>query len=160
MIQPRLIILVLALCGSRLQVHAERPIDPATMNGKLLMGYQGWFACPGDGSPPNRWVHWFRNQTPNATNVTVDFWPDISEMNADELFDTGMTLPDGTSARVYSAAKQKTVLRHLQVDEGTQSRRRVSPTVHFGAFRSGLLRIAPHATRPMIFATGFHPVFT
>ena len=84
------------------------------MNGKLLMGYQGWFACTGDGSPPNRWVHWFRNQTPNAANVTVDFWPDISELNADELFDTGMTLPDGTSARVYSAAKQKTVLRHFR----------------------------------------------
>ena len=114
MIQPRLIILVLALCGAQLQVHAERAVDPGTMNGKLLMGYQGWFACPGDGSPPNRWVHWFRNQTPNAANVTVDFWPDISELNADELFDTGMTLPDGTSARVYSAAKQKTVLRHFR----------------------------------------------
>ena len=110
----RFIILVLALAGSCLQIHAERPVDPTTMHHKLLMGYQGWFACPGDGSPPNRWVHWFRNQTPTATNVTVDFWPDVSELGADELFATGMTLSNGQPARVYSAFKQKTVVRHFK----------------------------------------------
>jgi hypothetical protein len=26
------------------------PIDATTLEGKLLMGYQGWFGCPGDGS--------------------------------------------------------------------------------------------------------------
>jgi len=36
-------------------------VDPGTMDRKLMMGYQGWFACPGDGSALNRWVHWFRN---------------------------------------------------------------------------------------------------
>ena len=51
------------------------------------MGYQGWFACPQDGSQPNRWVHWFRNQTPAATNVTVDFWPDISELREKPAID-------------------------------------------------------------------------
>lgn len=92
---------------------AER-VDPTTLNRKLLMGYQGWFTCPGDGSPPNRWVHWFRNQTATATNATVDFWPDISELDADELFATSMTLSNGTPARVYSAYKQKTVARHFR----------------------------------------------
>lgn len=92
----------------------SRVVDASTMNRKLLMGYQGWFACPGDGSQPNRWVHWFRNQTPTATNATVDFWPDIAELDADELFATGMTLPGGAPAQVYSAFKQKTVVRHFQ----------------------------------------------
>jgi hypothetical protein len=89
-------------------------VDPGTMNHKLLMGYQGWFACPNDGSEPNRWVHWFRRDDPVATNATVDFWPDVSELEAAELFPTRMTLPDGTPAKVYSAFNQKTVLRHFK----------------------------------------------
>jgi hypothetical protein len=89
-------------------------VDPSTLDRKLMMGYQGWFACPGDGAALNRWVHWFRNNTPTATNATVDFWPDIAELDADELFATGMTLPGGSPARVYSAYKQKTVVRHFR----------------------------------------------
>jgi len=114
MMRPRFIVLALALSAFCLFAHAERLIDPTTLSGKSLMGYQGWFACPSDGSLPNRWVHWFKNHTPTATNVTVDFWPDISELDADELFNTSLTLPDGTPAKVYSAAKQKTVLRHFR----------------------------------------------
>ncbi len=89
-------------------------VDRSTLNRKLLMGYQGWFACPQDGSPPNRWVHWFRSQTPVATNATVDFWPDISELDPDELFSTGMTLTNGSPAKLYSAFKRKTVIRHFK----------------------------------------------
>ncbi len=89
-------------------------VDPGTMYHKLLMGYQGWFACAGDGSPVNQWVHWFRNNNPVATNATVDFWPDTSELDADELFATSMTLSNGSPAKLYSAYKQKTVLRHFK----------------------------------------------
>jgi hypothetical protein len=89
-------------------------VDPGTLERKLMMGYQGWFACPGDGSALNRWVHWFRNNTPTATNATVDFWPDIAELDADELFATAMTLPGGGPAKVYSAYKEKTVARHFR----------------------------------------------
>ena len=89
-------------------------VDTSTLNRKMLLGYQGWFACPGDGSPVNGWVHWFRSQTPSAANATVDLWPDTSELDADELFDTAMTLSNGLPARLYGAAKQKTVLRHFK----------------------------------------------
>jgi hypothetical protein len=80
----------------------------------MLMGYQGWFACPGDGSPMNKWVHWFANQTPTATNLTVDFWPDVSEFDPDELFATSLTMSNGSPAKVYSPWKQKTVMRHFK----------------------------------------------
>jgi hypothetical protein len=90
------------------------PVDASTLSNKLMFGYQAWFACTNDGSPPNRWVHWFRSQTPVATNATIDFWPDVSELGSDELFATGMTLPSGAPARVYAAYKQKTVLRHFR----------------------------------------------
>ena len=89
-------------------------MDPTTLDRKLMTGYQGWFACPQDGSPFNQWVHWFRNNNPTATNATVDFWPDISELDADELFPTAMTLTNGSPAKVYSAFNQKTVLRHFK----------------------------------------------
>lgn len=89
-------------------------VDPSTMNGKLLMGYQGWFACPGDGSAMNSWVHWFGANTPTADNAHFDFWPDTSELDADELFSTSMTYSNGTTAKLYSAYKQKTVVRHFK----------------------------------------------
>ncbi|HWH68332.1 MAG TPA: Ig-like domain-containing protein, partial [Candidatus Sulfotelmatobacter sp.] len=89
-------------------------VDPGTLSRKLMMGYQGWFACPQDGSPLNQWVHWFRRQSPVATNVTVDFWPDISELGPDELFATSMTLSNGPPAQLYSAYNRKTVVRHFK----------------------------------------------
>jgi hypothetical protein len=89
-------------------------VDANTMTGKLLMGYQGWFGCPGDGSASSGWIHWFRSQNPVATNATVDFWPDVSELDADELFATSMTYPGGAPARLYSAYNAKTVLRHFK----------------------------------------------
>jgi len=89
-------------------------VDATTMTGKLLMGYQGWFACPGDGSASSGWIHWFRSQNPVATNATVDFWPDVSELDSDELFSTSMTYPNGAPAKLYSAYNAKTVLRHFK----------------------------------------------
>ncbi|MFJ4923761.1 xylosidase, partial [Streptomyces sp. NPDC088725] len=29
--------------------------------GKVTVGYQGWFACKGDGAPINSWWHWSQN---------------------------------------------------------------------------------------------------
>jgi hypothetical protein len=93
-------------------VHA--PVDASTLNGKLMFGYQGWFACSNDTSPPSRWIHWFRSQVPAATNATFDFWPDTSELEPDELFPTLMTLTNGQPARLYAAHRQKTVVRHFR----------------------------------------------
>ena len=31
-------------------VKAADTVDPSTLTGKLIMGYQGWFNCPGDGT--------------------------------------------------------------------------------------------------------------
>ena len=89
-------------------------VDPSTMNRKLLMGYQGWFAAPGDGSTRNSWVHWFGANTPTAANAQFDFWPDTSELGADELFNTSMTYSNGSTAKLYSCYNQKTVVRHFK----------------------------------------------
>lgn len=89
-------------------------VDATTLTGKLLMGYQGWFGCPGDGSQNSSWIHWFRDQNPAASNATFDFWPDLTEFDDDELFPTDMTYPDGSPAKLYSAYSAKTVLRHFK----------------------------------------------
>ena len=98
----------------RLFLHLETAVDPSTMNHKLLMGYQGWFSAPGDGSALNSWVHWFGKTPPSAANVHVDLWPDTSELEADELFDTAMTYSNGVPAKLYSAYKPITVERHFK----------------------------------------------
>jgi len=88
-------------------------VDAASLERKMLFGYQGWFLGPGDGSPVNEWTHWFRNGRPNAANLTIDLWPDTSELGADELFATDLTYADGSAARLYSAYDAKTVARHF-----------------------------------------------
>ncbi len=89
-------------------------VDPSAMFHKLLMGYQGWFSCPGDGSAPNQWLHWFRNNTPVATNALTDVWPDVSEFGSNELFTAAMTLSNGSPARLFSAYTPTTVMRHFK----------------------------------------------
>ncbi len=90
-----------------------RTIDPNTINRKLLMGYQGWFNHPGDGANVG-WRHWFRDNMPDANNLTVDMWPDMSELEPDELDETQMTYRNGRKATLYSAWNEKTVVRHFK----------------------------------------------
>ena len=56
-------------------------VDATTLNGKVICGYQGWFNCPGDGMELG-WKHWAKNarETLGPGNVTVDLWPDVSEL--------------------------------------------------------------------------------
>ena len=86
--------------------------DPRTLIGKVMTGYQGWFNCPGDGSRQG-WVHWGRGQL-KPGNVTVDAWPDLSEYDEDELYETGFRHADGSVAKVFSSHDRKTVLRHFK----------------------------------------------
>jgi hypothetical protein len=89
-------------------------VDSTTLTKKLMLGYQGWFLCPGDGTPTKAWIHWFRNNTPDAINLTIDMWPDTKELDLDELFKTNMTHSDKSSAKLYSAHNPATVLRHFK----------------------------------------------
>lgn len=88
-------------------------VDATTMQGKLLMGYQGWFSCPEDGMG-NGWEHWFNGDIPDADHFRVDMWPDASELTPSERCETQMEYPDGTPAYLYSANNPATVMRHFQ----------------------------------------------
>lgn len=107
------ILLVVLYLSGFLHAAPPRMVDTVTMNGKNLMGYQGWFACPGDGSEVDRWHHWLRGDN-GKTKLSVEMWPDTSEFSADELFPTPWKLADGSPAKVFSSHNEKTVRRHFQ----------------------------------------------
>ena len=93
---------------------SERGVDTSTLTGKVMCGYQGWFACEGDGGGVGN-QHWTkRDGALGPGNAKVDLWPDVSELGPDERFATGFQLADGKPAEVFSSYKQATLLRHLQ----------------------------------------------
>ncbi len=93
---------------------SERGVDTSTLTGKMMCGYQGWFACEGDGAEVGN-QHWTKRGGPIAPgNAKVDLWPDVSELGPEERFATGFVLADGRSAEVFSSFKQATVLRHFR----------------------------------------------
>jgi hypothetical protein len=94
---------------------ARDRVDPSTLKGKVMCGYQGWFNCPGDGADLG-WTHWTRDrsQPPSAGNLTVDLWPDVSELSPEERYPTQLHYPDGRLAEAFSSANPKTVMRHFE----------------------------------------------
>jgi|GEM_PF-676461 len=83
-----------------------------TLTGKIMCGYQGWFNCPNDGS--NRgWIHWGSSNKFEPGYCTVEWWPDMSQYDADEKFASGFKNADNSTAYVFSSFKEKTVLRHF-----------------------------------------------
>ena len=101
--------LILTVCWSA--SHAAGTPDASTLDGKVLLGYQGWFTCPSDGS--QRWTHWSRG-VPTPETLTVDVYPDVSELDAGERCEIpGMTI-DGKPAYLFSSRNPKTVMRHFR----------------------------------------------
>jgi hypothetical protein len=100
---------ILSLCPAAL--CAAGVVDPSTLDNKVLIGYQGWFTCPSDGS--GRWTHWSRG-VPSAETLTVELYPDLSELDADERCEVpGMTIA-GKPAYLFSSRNPKTVSRHFR----------------------------------------------
>ena len=82
-------------------------IDPGTLTGKLIMGYQGWFSCPGD---PGGWGHW--GDLAHAT-PTVDMLPDLSDFPQNARCVTPMKTPDGHRVELFSSLNPATEEQHF-----------------------------------------------
>jgi len=90
-------------------------IDPTTLDGKVLCGYQGWFNTPGDGTDFG-FGHWGRGlEQPGRGRFTVDMWPDVSEYAPQDLREVpGLKMPDGSPALLYSNFRKGPVLVHCK----------------------------------------------
>ncbi len=89
-----------------------------TINGKILCGYQGWFAAQNDGSN-QKWKH-YSTSTQRLGQVfepgacSIDMWPDMREYHTDEQYETAFTNPDGSKATVFSSYKMNTSRLHFR----------------------------------------------
>lgn len=86
---------------------------PSGIDGKVFVGYQGWFAAEGDGSDRS-WYHYSKSGKFEPGRCTIDLWPDVSELEADETFETPFRHRDGRPARVFSSYSAGTVDRHFR----------------------------------------------
>ncbi|WP_327237977.1 glycoside hydrolase family 71/99-like protein [Streptomyces sp. NBC_01317] len=109
------------LAAQRGAVAAEAaPLAPAAsppgdVVGKITVGYQGWFACIGDGAPINSWWHWSRNagQPPSPSNTTIKSWPDMREYSRTYRTAYANT-NEGQPATLFSSYDQQTVDTHFR----------------------------------------------
>lgn len=121
---------VSALAGSALSVlpvgrsgAASAPAPTASPDaspagdvvGKITVGYQGWFACIGDGAPIDGWWHWSQDwsQPPSPSNNNLKAWPDMRPYS--HGYQTAYaSLGNGSPATLFSSYDQQTVDTHFQ----------------------------------------------
>ncbi|MFM1904047.1 MAG: Choline-sulfatase [Planctomycetota bacterium] len=84
------------------------------LTGRVLCGYQGWFAAAGDGAGIG-WNHWRHadDSVPVADQVRVDLLPDVSELAPEERFPLGIVDAAGRPVEVFSSYCEATVRRHF-----------------------------------------------
>ena len=101
------------------QPETPKPVEPIVASpagdvvGKLVVGYQGWFSCAGDGSTINNWRHWRANAAPAPGAQSFELWPDVREYA--QTFPTGYAnLGNGQPANLYSSNQENVVNKHLE----------------------------------------------
>jgi hypothetical protein len=91
-------------------------VNHQTLVGKVLAGYQGWFATPNDPDDLG-WRHWGRSSSvdPSPSQITVDMWPRLEEYPADQIYPAGaMVHQDGRPAYLFSSRDPEIVQRHFR----------------------------------------------
>lgn len=104
-----------ALAAASTGTSAYGASPPGDVVGKITVGYQGWFACPGDGAPINGWWHWSQNwgQPPSQSNNVIKAWPDMGDYSRG--YQTAYAnLGNGQPARLFSSYDQQTVDTHFR----------------------------------------------
>src|SRR3984893_7959480 len=86
-------------------------VDPSTLKGKVLLGYQGWFRCPAGGTSGTNWSHWTSSGAPTAASISIDMYPDTREFESGEACAIPGMNVGGAPAYLFSAGNSKTVGR-------------------------------------------------
>ncbi|MFF7467996.1 discoidin domain-containing protein [Streptomyces sp. NPDC008092] len=129
--------------GTALAPAAAAASGPGDVVGRITVGYQGWFACAGDGAPINGWWHWSQNwgQSPSPTNTNIKCWPDVRDYTS--TYQTSYAaLGNGQPARLFSSYDQQTVNTHFlwmqQNGIDTAALQRFNPTGGEGPTRDAM----------------------
>jgi hypothetical protein len=116
---------------------------PGDVVGKITVGYQGWFACIGDGAPINGWWHWSQDwsQAPSPSNKAISAWPDMRDYTRG--YQTAFAnLGNGQPATLFSSYDQQTVNTHFlwmqQNGCDTAALQRFNPTGGEGPTRDAM----------------------
>lgn len=134
-------VLLVSATGS---ANAAQIVDASTLDKKVMAGYQGWFMTASDGSGAG-WRHWAPQQTPSASNISFEMWPDLREYGPAELTATNFKYRDGSNAGLYSAYNAATVDRHVkwmqdyQID-GVFVQRFIGEAIHMRPVRDKVLQ--------------------
>lgn len=88
--------------------------DQNGLDGKLIVGYQGWFGCPEDFEDNKAWQHWFvKGVRPEF--LTVDLLPSVHEIRPEDLCDTGLPRADGQGTiKLFSSQNPNVVTTHFR----------------------------------------------
>jgi len=93
---------------------AANPVTPEGFEYKNFVGYQAWFNVPQDGFGRG-WFHWTRDlAAPTPGTMTVDMWPDLSEVPGSAQQYTGFTLGSGAPAYGYSGGHAGAIDTHFR----------------------------------------------
>ncbi len=95
-------------CFVSYSIPAVERIDSESLAGKLIMGYQGWFACPGD-ADGHGWIHWFDHSKP-----LFDLLPDVTEFPKIEKCATPLVDSSNRPINVFSSQALASVERHFK----------------------------------------------
>lgn len=106
------IVVLLISCSGKNKAQEIKtwPSPTGDVVGKVAVGYQGWFACIGDGSPINAWWHWTQDwsKQPSPDNSGIKSWPDVRSYK--NTYQTGFAnLSNGEPAKLFSSFDDQTV---------------------------------------------------
>jgi len=90
--------------------------DNQTLVGKVMAGYQGWFATPNDFDDLG-WRHWSRSQyrDPAPDIINIDMWPYLDEYQPEDIQRAGqMVHQDGRPAYLFSSRNPEVVQHHFR----------------------------------------------
>src|SRR5260370_11293351 len=108
---------ILFALSSVVLVHSgirAQAVDASSLKGKVLLGYQGWFRCPGGGPSGTNWSHWTSSGVPTAASISIDMYPDMREFEPGEACSIpNMTVGD-TPVYLFSSGNNATVARHFK----------------------------------------------
>ena len=131
------------LVGARYLATPAAASGPGDVVGAVTVGYQGWFAAPGDGAPINGWWHWSQDwsRRPSPANSAIVAWPDMRDYTRGYQTDYP-ALGDGRPATLFSSYDQQTVDTHFrwmqQNGIDTAALQRFNPNGGEGATRDAM----------------------